>query len=153
MGATEQRSSSIERGARQPRLTMEADVPADMKTHERTEGAATVVQAKHGDSCFTKRVQAGPKSSTSFGKKAEPSTLPRKDDVLVDIGAAAPTSCLSPLEVHTPTAAGGSLPAGTAFTTTRITFDQPLLWFCPTGETNLRTSIQHASYYKFLKDK
>ena len=54
--ATEQRLSNLEHDARQPHFFMEADVPADKKTCERTEGAATAVQAKHGDSCSAKRV-------------------------------------------------------------------------------------------------
>ena len=45
-----QRLASLEHDARQPRLAMEADGPADTKTRERTEGAATAVQAMHGDS-------------------------------------------------------------------------------------------------------
>ena len=40
----------LEHGARQPRLAMEADGPADTKTRERTEGAARAVQAMRGDS-------------------------------------------------------------------------------------------------------
>ena len=39
MRGTRQRVASLEQVARQPRLTMEADVPADEKTRERTEGA------------------------------------------------------------------------------------------------------------------
>ena len=40
----DQRLASPEQDARQPRLAMKADVPAvDMKTRERTEGAATAV--------------------------------------------------------------------------------------------------------------
>ena len=94
MRATRQRSASLEQDARQPRLAMEADVTADKKTRERTEGAAAVVQAKHRNRCSAKRVQASPTNSTSFGVKAEPPALPRRDDVLVDNGAAAPKSCL-----------------------------------------------------------
>ena len=41
----------LEQDARQPRRAMEADRPADVKTRERTKGAAKVVQAKHGDGC------------------------------------------------------------------------------------------------------
>ncbi|CAM9124457.1 unnamed protein product, partial [Ascophyllum nodosum] len=48
MRATNKRLASLEQDARQPRLAMEADVPADKKTRKRTEGAATAVQAKHG---------------------------------------------------------------------------------------------------------
>ena len=36
----DQRLASLEQNARQPRLAIEADVPADEKTRERTEGAA-----------------------------------------------------------------------------------------------------------------
>ena len=46
----EKSAFSLEHDARQPRLAMEADGPADTKTRERTEGAATAVQAMHGDS-------------------------------------------------------------------------------------------------------
>ena len=96
MRATEQRSASLEQDARQLRLAMEADLKANKKTHERTEGAAAAVQAKNGDSCSAKRIQAGPTSSTSFGIKTEPPALPRWDDVLVDKGAAAPKPCFHP---------------------------------------------------------
>ena len=115
----DQRIASLEQDARQPRLAMEVDVKADKKTRERTEGAATAVQAKYGDSCSAKRVQADPTSSTSFGVKDEPPALPCRDDVLVENGATAPKSCLLPLEMRTPTAFGGLLPAGKSSTTTR----------------------------------
>ena len=39
----DQRLTSLEHVARQPRLTMEADGQADTKIRERTEGAATAV--------------------------------------------------------------------------------------------------------------
>ena len=81
MREIEQRSASLGHDARQPRLTMEADLSADKKTCERTEGAAAAVQAMYGDSCSAKRVQAGPKSSTSFGVKAESPAPPCRDDV------------------------------------------------------------------------
>ena len=48
------RLASLEQDARQPRLTMKADVPADKKTRERTEDAAAAVQAKHGDRVLRK---------------------------------------------------------------------------------------------------
>ena len=145
-----QRVASLEQNARQPRLTMEADVPADKQTRERTERAATAVQAKHGDSCSAKRVQASPKSSTSFGVKAKLPALPRRDDVLVENGAAAPKSCLSPLEMRTPTAAGGLVPTGKISTET-MTILHPLpLWFCPTEDKNLSTSTLYASYYSII---
>ena len=51
MGLFCQLAARLEQDARQPRLVMEADGPANTKTRERTEGAATAVQAMHGDSC------------------------------------------------------------------------------------------------------
>ena len=51
-----QRLAILEHDARQPRPTMEADVQAHKKTRERTEGAATAVQAMHEDSFSAKRV-------------------------------------------------------------------------------------------------
>ena len=146
----DQRVVSLEQDARQPCLAMEADVPADEKTRERTEGAAKAVQAMHGDSFSAKRVQDGPKSSTTFGVKAEPPALSCRDDVLVENGTAAPKSCLSPLEMHTPKASGGLLPTGKTSTATRTTFVQPTLRFCLTEETDLRTSSLYASYYSNL---
>ena len=121
---------------------MEVDGPSDTKTRERTEGAAKAVQAMHGDSCSTNRVDPDPMCLTSFGVKAKPTVLLRRDDVLVENGAAAPKSSLLPLVMPSPTAAGGLLPAGKASTTTSITFYQPRLRLCPTEETSSdRTSI------------
>ena len=81
---------------------MEADIPADKKTPECTEGAAAAVQAKHGDSRSAKRVQTGPTSFTSFGVDFTElsALLCSRDDVLVDNGAAAPKSYLSPLKMR-----------------------------------------------------
>ena len=59
--ATNKRLAGLEQDARQPRLTTEADVPTDKKSHKRAEDAAAG-QAKHGDNCSAKRVDAGPKS-------------------------------------------------------------------------------------------
>ena len=53
MRATDQREISLEQDARQPRLAMEADEPANTKNRKRTEDAAiTAVQAIHEDSFF-----------------------------------------------------------------------------------------------------
>ena len=146
MRGTSQRLASREQDARQPRLIMETDGPAS-KTRERMVGAAKAVQIMHGVSFSANRVNPGPMCSTSFGVKAEPPALPCRGDFLVENGAAAPKSCLRPSEMRSPTAAGGLLPAGMTSTATRITFHQPPLWFCPTVDTNLRTSIQYALYY------
>ena len=39
----DQHVTSLEHGARQPRIAIEADGPTNAKTRERTEGAATAV--------------------------------------------------------------------------------------------------------------
>ena len=67
MRETKQRVASLEHDARQRRLAIEADVPADDKTRERTEGAAKAVQAMHGDSFSANRVDPDSESHTSFG--------------------------------------------------------------------------------------
>ena len=72
----DQLAARLEQDARQPRFTMEADGPANTKTRERTESAATVVQAMRGDSFSARRVEPGPNTnSISFGVKAEPPDL------------------------------------------------------------------------------
>ena len=127
---------------------MDTDGPADIKTRERTEGATTAVQAMHGDSCSANRVDPDPMCSTSFGDDCTgPPALPcSKEDALVDNGAAAPKSCLSPLEMST-SAADGLLPTGKASTATKTTFDELTLWFCETEETHSeRTSTPSAWY-------
>ena len=58
---------SVEQDARQPRLAMEADGPANTKTRERTEGDAAAVQAIRGDRCSADRVDPDPTCSTSSG--------------------------------------------------------------------------------------
>ena len=142
----------LEYDARQPRLAMEADGHANMKTRECTEDAATAVKAMHGDSCSATRVDPGPKtSSTSFGLKAEPPALPCRDDVVVENRAAEPKSCLPSLEMRSPTAAVGLLPTGEAFTATKPTFNKSRLRLYSTEETNsketnLWTSVPSAWY-------
>ena len=72
----DQRLTRLEHDARQPRLAREADGPANTKTRERTEGAATAVQAMHGDSFSACRVDPGlMTNSTSFGMMGEPPAL------------------------------------------------------------------------------
>ena len=135
-----QRLASLEQVTRQPRLVMEADVKVDKKIRERTEDAAAAFP-KHGDRCSAKRVQTGPKSSTSFGDDfpGPPALSCSRDDALVGKGAAAAKSYLSPLEVRTPTAVGDLLLTGTTSTATGTTFDQSPLWFCLTKEIHLKT--------------
>ena len=66
MRGTEHCSACLERDARQPRLAIDADVPSDIKTRERTEGAAAAVKAKHGDSCSANQVDPDPTCLTNF---------------------------------------------------------------------------------------
>ena len=147
----EQFSARLEQVARQPRLTMEADGPANTKTRERTEGAAIAVQAMRGDSCTTAQtVQDGPNTSISFGVMTEPPDLPCREVVLVEDGATSPESCLPPLEMRTSTAAGGLIPTGET-STTETTVNKPLLQFYSTEEEDskketLWTSIPSAWY-------
>ena len=159
----DQHVTSLEHGARHPRLAMEADESGNTKTCERTEGAATAVQARRRDDFSARRVEPGPNTnSTSFGMMAEPPALPCRDDVVVESGDAAPKSCLPSLEMRSSTAAGGSVPIGeastptdTSSTATEINFNQPPLRFYTTEETDseanskethLRTSTPYASY-------
>ena len=87
---------------------MEADGPANTTTRKRMEGAATAVQAMRGNGFSARRVEPGPNTdSTSFGVKAEPPTLPCRDDIVVESGDAVPKSCLPSLEMRSLTAAGG----------------------------------------------
>ena len=127
----------LEHGTRQPHISMEADGPADTKTRERTEGAATAVQAMRGDGFPAHRVEPGPNTnSTSFGVAASESRLPS-------------------LEMRSSTAAGGLIPTGEAPTASETTSNEPLLRFYKTGEMNpecgstmedLRTLTPSASY-------
>ena len=151
MSDMEQCVASLDQDPRQPRLAMEANGPTDTKTRERTEGAAKAVRAKNGDSCTAQRVQDKPKTSNCFGVTAEPPALPCRDDVLVENGAAAPKSYFPPLEMRSPTAAGGLLPTGEASIATRTTYNQSLLRLYSTDKTNLkrtnlRTLILSVSY-------
>ena len=137
-----QRVASQEQDARQPCLAMEADGPANTKTRERTEGAATAVQAMHGDSLSACRVEYGPKSnSTSFGMMAEPPALPCRDDAVVESGDAAPKSCLPSLEMPTTIATNGLLPTGKTSTATETTSNKPLLQFNPIEEANCKNAL------------
>ena len=136
MRLLEQHLASLEHDARQPRLAVETDGPANTKNCERTEGAATAVQAMHGDSFSSCRVDPGPKSnSTTFGIMAEPPALPCRDDVVVESGDAAPKSCLPSLEMRTTTAADGLLPTGKTSTAT-TTFNESPLRLYATEETS-----------------
>ena len=142
----------LEHGARQLRLAMEADGQANTKTREHTEGAATAVQAMRGDGFSARWVEPGPNTnSTSFGVKAEPPALPRRDDVVVECGDAASESCLPSLEMRSLTAAGGLVPTGETSTASETTPNEPPLRFCSTEETDLEaknswTSVPSASY-------
>ena len=133
----EQQLASQEQDARQPRLAMEADGLANTKPRKRTEGAATAVQAMHGDSCSATRVEPGPKTNSAcFGVMAESPDLPFRDDVLVENGTASPKSCLPSLEMRATTAIGDLLPTGEASTATKNTFNKSPLRLYATEETS-----------------
>ena len=133
----DQHVTYIEHGARQPHFAMEANGPANTKTQERTEGAATAVQAMRGESCTTaQRVQDGPMTSITFGVVAKPTDLPCRDDVLVEGGDATPRSCLPSLEMRSPTAAGGLVLTGEVSTATETISNERLFRFYATEETN-----------------
>ena len=120
----EQCAARLEQVTRQPRLAMEADGPADTKTRERTEGAATAAQAMRGDGFSARRAEPVPNTnSTSFGVKAEPPAPPCRDDVVVECGDAASETCLPSLQMRSSTAAGGLVPTGEASTATETNFN------------------------------
>ena len=152
MGEMDQHLTRLEHGARQPRLAVEADGQASTKTRERTEGAATAVQAMRGDCFSASRVEPGPTTnSTSLGMKADPPALPCRDDSVVECGSAAFKSCLPSMEMRPSTAAGGLVPTGDASKVSETTLNEPPLRFCLTEETDLKaenswTSIPSASY-------
>ena len=132
---------SLEQDARQPRLTMMADGQANTKTRERTEGAATPVQAMHRDSCSATRVDPDPMCSTSFGDDCTgpPAPLCSGVNALVDTGAAATKSCLPSLEMRSP--------IGEASIARRTTFNQPSRPVYSTEETNsMKTLALYVSY-------
>ena len=153
MKKMDQHITRLEYEARQPRFAMEADGPADTtKTRERTEGAATAVQAMREDCFPARRVEPDPTTnSTSFGVKAEPPALPCRDDSVVECGAAAFESCLPSTEMRPSTATGGLVPNGDASKASATTLNEPPLRFCLTEETDLKaktswTSVPSASY-------
>ena len=68
-------------------------------------------------------------------------------DVLVENGAGAPKSCLPPLEMRSPTVAGGLFPTGEASIVTRTTLNKPPLRLYLTDVTDSKkTSTQYVSY-------
>ena len=129
MRGIHQRVASLDQDARQSRLALEADGPADSNTRECMEDAVTAVQAIRGDSFSASRVDPDSMCPTSFGVKAEPSTLPCRDYALIENCASAPKPCLSPLGMPSSTAAGGLLLDDITSIATRINFNQPTLRF------------------------
>ena len=138
----EQHLTSLDPGAQQSRLAMMADGPANTKTREHTERAATAVQAMHGDSCSADWVDPDPMCSTSFGDDCigPPAPPCSGENTLVDNCAATPKSCLPSLEMRSPTAAGGLLPTGEASTATKTTYNKTPLRLYATEETNSKES-------------
>ena len=122
----DQHVTSLEQDARQPRLAMEENGPANTKTREPTESAATAEQAMRGDNFSARRVESP--------------ALPWRDDVLVENGAASPKSCLPFLEMRSPSAAGGLLPTGEAPTANTTPFNQFSFRLYSTEETDSKTN-------------
>ena len=141
--STDQCLTRLEHDARQPCLVMEVDGSENTKTRERTEGVATAVQAKHGDSCLADRVDLDPMFSTSFGDDyTGPPAPPRSgENALVGNGPAAPKLCLPFLEIRSPTAAGGLLLTGETSMATKTIFNQLPLRLYSTEENNVRARI------------
>ena len=116
---------------------METYWQAGTRTRERTEGAATAVQAMRGDYFSACRVEPGLNTnSTSFGVKAKPPPLPSRDDVVVECGAAASESCLPSLKMRSSTSASGLAPTGKASTASETTSNEPLLRFYESEKMN-----------------
>ena len=143
----DQRLTRPEYDARQPLLAMEADGPVKTKTRERTENAATAVQAMYGDSCSANQFDLDLMCCTSFGDDCAVPPAPTYswENALVDNGAAAPKSCLPSGEMRSPTAAGGLLPTGKASIATKTPFNKPPLRLYSTEETN-SSSTPYVSY-------
>ena len=73
---TRQRSASLEQGARQPRLAMEADVKSDKNTHNRTTDVAAE-RVISGNNCSANQVDPDQICLTSFGDDSTgPPALP-----------------------------------------------------------------------------
>ena len=123
-----QRLAGLQHQAQQPCLAADADVKPDTKTLERTE-CIKVDEDKYGG-ILSARVKEYPTSLTSFDNITEP-LAPEKGvgNALVNEGAEAPMPHLPPVKVSMPSAACGSMLAGTASTTLRAIFHpQPLSW-------------------------
>ena len=152
---TSQRVSSLEQDARQRRLAMEADRPANTKTSERTSDAATAVQSMHGDSCSTDRIDPDPMCSTSFGDECtRPPAAPcSRESAMVDDRAAAPESCLPSLDMRSPTAAGGLVPTGEASRATKTTFNKSPLRPYATKEVNSKKLLADPSCRRVIETK
>ena len=123
---TNKRLVGLEYKAWQPRLAPEADVEPDTKARKRTEDAAAD-RAKHGDRSSSFRVDHDPMCMINFGDDSTEPPAPKKSvgDALVDEGAEALKPCLLPVEMRTPTAAGGLLLTDTASAAMRTIFPQP----------------------------
>ena len=119
---------------------METDVQTDTKTCKRTEDAAAD-EAKHGDSCSTKKADPDPMCLISFGDDSTKTpALPCMYNTLVNNGAVAPNAHHPPVEVRMlPSTVSGQMPADTATTAMRTIFSRPLLYWS-LGETNKSTS-------------
>ena len=126
---------------------MEARAKSDIKTRKRMEDVAAD-RVISRDSCSAIQVDPDQMDLTSFGNDSigSPALPCSRGDALIDIGAAAPKLCLSPMAMRTLTVIGGLLPADTASTAMMTIFHQSPLWFCLTEDISSKTSIQYATY-------
>ena len=123
MRAIDQRLAGLGHEVWQLRLATEEDVPADIKTRKRAEDTA-IDQAKHAVAVLQKGTMPA-RRVTSFGMTAEPPDFHGRVDVLVDIDAAAPKPCPSPVETRTPTAANDLFIFDTASTAMKTILPRP----------------------------
>ena len=145
MRTKDQCLAELQLQAQQPRLAAKEDEEQDIKTHERTEGAA-VDDKKCGD-ISSARVYDNPTSLASFGNLPKPPVLPEFiDNDLVDEGAEAPKPCLSPMEMRTLKPTGDLLLARSASVTLRaVVPSPPFSWsFCEKTEKRNSGSITHS---------
>ena len=139
---TNKRSAGLEHEAGQPCHATEADVEPDPKIRKRTEDVSAADRMMNGDSSSA-RVDHDPMHLTSFGDDFTEPPAPKNsiDDALIDKGAMQSTKAVSPtVEMRTPTAASGLLPASTASTAVRTIFPRPLFSWSLGEETKEKNS-------------
>ena len=126
-------------------------MPPETDTHKRMEATTAAERVISAGNYFA-QVNTDPIRLIRYGEdQIGPPALPcLRDKVLVDNGAVAPKSCLSPADMCTSTASGSLIPNRPASKASRIISYQPRSRLCPTEETNAgTTSFQYATYISF----